>query len=255
MFEQSLLQNSAKSGWRKLLSVALSVAFQCLTIAAMILSPMIFTEGIPKIRAGARFIMPEPPPRLEIAPQPAGGPRHGGFTLRPQSTIAQQLTPPRIIPSGIDLTPDALPAPPDFVGTNSFTDRIGDCRGAACATLFASDSGRGVKPPEPPAPQPVHTVKLDPTPVSRIENSRILFRPQPVYPPMARQTRVQGTVRLEAIISRSGLIENLRVLSGHPLLVKAALDAVAQWRYRPTLLNGEAVEVITTVEVNFTLNQ
>jgi protein TonB len=76
-----------------------------------------------------------------------------------------------------------------------------------------------------------------------------------VYPPLARQTRISGTVRLHAIIGKDGSVQQLEVLSGHPLLVQAALDAVRQWRYRPTLLNGEPVEVDTTIDVIFSLNQ
>jgi protein TonB len=76
-----------------------------------------------------------------------------------------------------------------------------------------------------------------------------------VYPPLARQTRISGTVRLHAIIAKDGTVQQLEVLSGHPLLVQAALDAVRQWRYQPTLLNGEPVEVDTTVDVIFSLNQ
>ena len=76
-----------------------------------------------------------------------------------------------------------------------------------------------------------------------------------MYPPLARQTRISGTVRLHAIIGKNGSVQQLEVISGHPLLVQAALDAVRQWRYRPTLLNGEPVEVDTTIDVIFSLNQ
>jgi protein TonB len=76
-----------------------------------------------------------------------------------------------------------------------------------------------------------------------------------MYPPLARQTRISGTVRLHAIIGKNGAVQQLEVISGHPLLVQAALDAVRQWRYRPTLLNGEPVEVDTTIDVIFSLNQ
>jgi periplasmic protein TonB len=75
-----------------------------------------------------------------------------------------------------------------------------------------------------------------------------------VYPPLARSARVQGTVTLRAVISRNGTIQNLQVLTGHPLLVKAAKDAVQQWRYRPYILNGEPMEVETQVTVNFLLS-
>jgi len=82
----------------------------------------------------------------------------------------------------------------------------------------------------------------------------LIYRPQPVYPPLARSARVQGSVLLQAVISRAGTIENLQVLSGHPMLVQAAINAVRQWRYRPYVLNGEPVELETQVTVNFVLS-
>ena len=82
----------------------------------------------------------------------------------------------------------------------------------------------------------------------------LIHRVQPDYPPLARQARIQGQVVLRAMISREGTIENLQVLSGHPMLVQAAVDAVRQWRYRPYVLNGEPVEVETQVTVNFVLS-
>jgi protein TonB len=77
----------------------------------------------------------------------------------------------------------------------------------------------------------------------------------PVYPPLAKATRVQGMVEFTALISKDGRIENLQLVHGHPLLVNAARAAVEQWRYRPTLLNGQPVEVVTDIIVNFTLTQ
>ena len=75
----------------------------------------------------------------------------------------------------------------------------------------------------------------------------------PVYPPPARSARIQGQVVLQAVISKQGVIENLIVLAGHPLLVPAAIEAVRQWRYRPYVLNNEPVEVETQITVNFSL--
>jgi len=86
-----------------------------------------------------------------------------------------------------------------------------------------------------------------------VEAAKLIFQVKPEYPPLAKMARIQGVVRLEAVISTGGTIRNLRVLAGHPLLVKAAIDAVARWRYQPTLLNGDPVEVITEIDVNFTL--
>ena len=88
-----------------------------------------------------------------------------------------------------------------------------------------------------------------------VQAAKIIKRVQPVYPPLARQTRIQGTVRLHVIIAKDGTIKQLEITSGHPLLQQASLDAVKQWRYQPTLLNGKPVEVDTTIDVIFTLNE
>lgn len=88
-----------------------------------------------------------------------------------------------------------------------------------------------------------------------MEESKLISGPRPVYPPLARQARIEGTVRLEAVISREGTILNLRAVSGHPLLIPAALAAVRQWVFRPTSLNGDPVEVATEIEVHFTLQK
>ena len=88
-----------------------------------------------------------------------------------------------------------------------------------------------------------------------VASAKLLNRVQPVYPPLARQTRISGTVRLHAIVAKDGAIQSLEVISGHPVLQQAALDAVRQWRYEPTLLNGEPVEVDTTIDVVFALNE
>ena len=82
----------------------------------------------------------------------------------------------------------------------------------------------------------------------------LIRRVQPVYPPLARSARVQGSVVLSALISNAGTMENLRVLSGHPMLVAAAVEAVRQWRYRPYILNAEPIEVETQITVSFSLS-
>ena len=88
-----------------------------------------------------------------------------------------------------------------------------------------------------------------------MQAANILRQVKPPYPPLARQARIQGTVRFNAVIGKDGHIQNLQLVSGHPLLVAAATQAVEQWVYKPTLLNDVAVDVITTIDVNFTLNQ
>ena len=87
-----------------------------------------------------------------------------------------------------------------------------------------------------------------------VSQGLLIKKVQPAYPPLARQARIQGTVLLQAEISKDGAIENLRLISGHPMLAPAAIEAVKQWRYKPYMLNGEPVAVETQVQVNFTLS-
>jgi TonB family protein len=90
---------------------------------------------------------------------------------------------------------------------------------------------------------------------SNVQAAKLLQYPKPVYPPLAKQAGISGAVHLNAIIGRDGTVQNLTVVSGHPLLIPAAMEAVKQWTYEPTLLNGQAVEVLTQIEVEFTLLQ
>ena len=110
----------------------------------------------------------------------------------------------------------------------------------------------------PPPPPPVKKPKPKPPQRIRVggsvQRARLIRQPKPQYPPLARQARIQGTVRFTAIIGKDGKIANLTLESGHPLLVPAATAAVSQWVYKPTMLNGEPVEVVTVIDVNFTLS-
>jgi protein TonB len=109
-----------------------------------------------------------------------------------------------------------------------------------------------VAPPPPPvkkAPPPPQRIRVG----GSVQKAMLARQVRPQYPPLARQARIQGTVKLTAVIAKDGSIQELEVMSGHPLLVPAAMQAVRQWQYKPTLLNGQAVEVVTQIDVNFTL--
>jgi TonB family protein len=109
--------------------------------------------------------------------------------------------------------------------------------------------------PQPPPPPPAS----DGTPRIRVggmvQQIKLISQIAPTYPPLAKEARVQGMVRLNAVIAKDGTVRDLQILSGHPLLVPAAVEAVKQWRYQTTLLNGNPVEVMTTIDVNFTLSE
>jgi len=84
--------------------------------------------------------------------------------------------------------------------------------------------------------------------------ARLIYQVKPVYPKLAREARIQGTVRLAALINKKGEVEHLRLIYGHPFLVKAAIDAVKQWRYRPMIVSGLPVSMVTNIDVTFSLN-
>ena len=126
---------------------------------------------------------------------------------------------------------------------------LGGIEGGSAGGILGGIVSAAPPPPTPPPPPPPERVRVG----GQVQSAKLLNQPRPSYPPLARQARIQGTVRLEAVISKDGAIEELKVVSGHPLLIQSAIDAVKQWRYQPTQLNGVAVEVVTTIDVNFTL--
>ena len=114
-----------------------------------------------------------------------------------------------------------------------------------------------VAPPPPPPPQAEVPKPATPERIrigGKVEAARLIHEVQPEYPVLASQARIGGTVRLKAIIGRDGTVEDLSLVSGQPLLVQAAMEAVKQWVYKPTYLNGVPVEVLTEVVVNFRLS-
>jgi protein TonB len=159
---------------------------------------------------------------------------------------AGKLIAPKVIPKDIKIIKEEE-APPDMGGVSGGVP--GGVSGGSMGGVMGGVIG-GVGTAAPPPP------RVTPKRVSvggNVQAARLVNRVQPVYPPLARQTRISGTVKLHAIIGKNGAVEQLQVLSGHPLLVQSALDAVKQWRYQPTLLNGDPVEVDTEIDVIFSL--
>jgi protein TonB len=247
MFEQSLLETAAK-GTRRPWTVLVSFVFQGLLLGILIVLPLLSIDALPRFQT---FRMIEPPPGRPETQPPVRQVTHVQAEHQSEFVDNRRLMAPTVIPDKISTFTDEAPlAPPSgsFMPLNGVQGGLGDPRLSAFVPH--------VEAPPPPTPAPARTEKTRPVVIGGdVQSSMAISRPNPVYPPIARQARIQGRVMLEALISRNGTIENLRVVNGHPLLVPAALDAVRQWRYRPTMLNGEPVEVQTTIEVNFTLSQ
>ena len=129
------------------------------------------------------------------------------------------------------------------------------CQTVSILALVLTAGCRSV-PPLHPATAEESKAPLEKGPIHVAStSSRMIHYVRPIYPKAAKKAHIEGTVRFEVLISKTGELREIHLVSGDSILVPAALEAVKQWRYAPTLLNGEPVEVKTTVDINFTLNQ
>lgn len=235
MFEQALDNASRRrQGW----SFAGSLALEAAGIGFLIVLPLLNTYEIDLgrwARATFRIAIPPPPapPPPRAAPAPRSAPARYEAGFRAPAAIPDQVAVLHDI--GMPLSPIGGSAAPQ--GMEGGLGEAG-VEGVLGMLALASD--------KPPLPPPIRVG-------GRVQYARLLHRELPVYPPEAIEQHLSGTVKLEAIIGVDGLVRDLRLIEGHPMLAGAALDAVAKWRYRPTRLNGVVVEVITLIDVNFNL--
>jgi protein TonB len=148
---------------------------------------------------------------------------------------------------------DELPPPSAGVVGGVYGGVPGGAAGGVLGGIISSAASAAPPPPPPPPPAAPKVTRVRVG--GNVQAAAKVRGQNPAYPPLAKQARIQGHVVFTAIIGRDGTIQNLQLVSGHPLLVPAAQAAVSQWVYHPTLLNGEPVEVITQIDVNFTLSQ
>jgi protein TonB len=193
---------------------------------------------------------PRAPKAMKLVETP-GQARHGAaFVAR---RLAKPFVAPTIVPTGAPASHDG---PEMLLIHGPSLEGVGYADGITGAVeipgLGRTPEIRVAAPPEKKQP-PSEAKRISIG--GNVMEAKLLKRVMPVYPPLARQARISGTVRLQGIISREGRVVNLQVQSGHPLLIAAAVEAVRHWVYRPTLLNGQAVEVIAPIEVHFTLFQ
>ena len=241
MFADSLLDSAWAHDSRRGWTTAVSFAVQIFAVAVLVLLPLIYSEGLPAVQWAAHIVAPAPPPGPPV-------PAQARNTPPPASNVSadQRLITPTQIPDHTAMiTDDVLPPPPD--PGRYVEGAIGD-RGARDGVMHSILSSiTNIIPP------PVRPTVARPPMISHMMEGNLIHKIQPDYPPLARQARIQGNVVLHAIIDKDGRVGELQVISGHPLLVQSALEAVKNWRYQPTQLNGEPVEVDTTITVSFVL--
>lgn len=237
-FSAYLIYAAAKTKNWKRAAVPLGTMVEALVVFALILYPLIHTSALPKAQL-ANFL---------VAPAPPSPPPPPAVQLRSvqRVTIAQLMAAPSVIPKTIERVNEQPALMSNALGT-AVPGSVPNGIGSNLPGLLPSASS---VPPPPSAPKAPSRIRLG----GMVEAARIIYHPIPVYPPLAKMARIQGIVRLEAVIGKNGAIENLRVISGHPLLIQSALDAVRSWRYKPTLLDGAPVEVVTEIDVEFTLS-
>jgi protein TonB len=244
MFED-LNEMKKSDGGRKAASFAMALVIESAIIFAIVITPLIFFSILPDSEL-LTFLMTPPAPPTPIPPTPPQDPDTNRQRIQ-ETTFDSEFVAPRRIP-------DVLPPPDDL---------------SVYATVPYSPDRQYVSPvpvfPVNPIiqPKPVKIVELPPPPPPQKEtyrlggdvlSARLIRQVPPTYPQMAKAVRAQGDVVLEVEVDDEGNVVDVVALSGHNLLRKAAEDAVRQWKYSPTLLNGEPVPVIAKVTVKFTLN-
>ena len=239
MFEDALMESSHRIKTRSRYWSFLAVLINCSVLIALIIWPLLHPDALPVQIMAALLVAPSPPP-------PAPLPQVTQQRLQVRSELLDnQIQTPSKIPKVIKLDNEAASSQPSMVGVIGSEGTADGARGGSLNDLFSDIGTRPtvVKPSTPP--------KLSIS--SGVMAGNLLDKTVPQYPAIARAARIQGTVVLQATIAKDGTIQNLRVINGPPMLQQTAIDAVRSWHYKPYLLNGEPVEVETTINVVFNL--
>ena len=239
MFEDSLIESGGKLRTKRGRTTFFSFCLEAVIVIILILIPLMFTEALPKGQLMTFLVAPPPPPP---PPPPPAAVVH--VAKIETDIVNNQLRQPTRIPKKVEMIKEDEAPPPS---TSGVIGGIGVPGGASSGVIGGIISSTPVAVPK----VAVQRIRVS----SGVTQGMKIHDVTPQYPQMAKIARVQGPVVLAAVIGKDGSIANLHVLStASPLLNQAAIDAVKQWRYRPYILNGEPVEVDTTITVNFTLS-
>jgi protein TonB len=248
MFSDSLL-DFGQANKRKAFATTTSFIFNCIAIGLMLVVPLMFTEELPKAQLLTFLVAPPPPP----PPPPPAAAQMQKIVHQIQTDVLStgELRTPTKIPRKIQMIKEDE-APPPMAVTGGVVGGVpggipgGQMGGVIGSVISATNSLANVPKFVPVTPQRVRISQ-------GVTKGLLIHKEEPAYPALARAARVQGDVVLSAVIDVNGQIQNLTLVSGHPMLVPAAIAAVRQWRYKPYLLNGAPVEVETTITVIFSL--
>jgi len=248
LFSETLLEASSTRHPRRGLQLLFSIGLHILVLLALVLPPLYFADTL-DLRHFTQTLLvapppPPPPPAAQAVVKSNAAPRH--MLLSGGKLIA-----PTAVPSRIVMLKEE-PLPPEI--GNGVADGVpggvpGGQLGGVIGGVISDASRTNLPTPVSATRQPKIPIRVG----GRVRPPRVLLKPSPVYPPLAKQTRIQGTVSIDAVIDTEGNVVEMSVVSGHPLLISAALDAVKNWKYAPTYLNDQAVAVQLMVTVRFQL--
>jgi len=247
MFQDSVLEFGFQRK-RKAMATTTSFILNVLAIGVLLAIPLAFTEELPKAQLLTFLVAPPPPPP---PPPAAAQPVKVVKVIQTDVLSSGALRTPTRIPTKIQMIKEEEAPPPMPAGGGGVIGGVpggipGGQMGGVIGGIVNSTSLAAVPKFTPVVPQRIRISQ-------GVTKGLLIHRVEPAYPTLAKQARVQGEVLLIAIIDVNGQIQNLQLVSGHPMLVQAALAAVKQWRYKPYLLNGQPVEVETTITVIFNL--
>jgi protein TonB len=248
LFQDSLLDSGVAQHKRRAWPTLLSFVLQFVMLGVVVLLPLWFTQVLPKEQMLTFLEAPPPPP----PPPPAASTPPAARVVKVTSNIADgQLRTPSRIPKRVQVLQED-DVPPLMATEGGVVGGVpGGIPGGRLGGVIGGIIGSAPSPAVVPVlPKPVPTLQRVRVSAGAT-NGRLIYRVEPIYPPVAQQAHIQGAVVLAALIDKGGNVQSLQVVSGHPLLVRAAIDAVKQWRYQPLLVNGQPIEVETTVTVNF----
>lgn len=227
------------------LSLLFSLLVHAVVLCALVTLPLLFFRALHEEELLAFLYSPPPPPTQPPAPAPpvhrAAAPSfiaHANLEIAP-TQIPAGISPPEDVPEEFGLE--------RLITNDGFSAKEREEAAGVIASLLPKEIHKPIVPPPPPP-------RRERVRIATLQESKLIFKPDPVYPEIARRARVSGTVVLDVQIDEEGNVFDIRVLSGHPLLNAAAVEAVRRWKYSPTVLNGEPVPVVATVTVIFRLN-
>lgn len=245
-FSRSMIEANRMQSGRKSLEVAFSLIFHVLVISSIILSSLWFTNVI-DIKAYTLTLIVGPPPPAPPPPAPVVVRK---VTVAPRHVFFEKgkLVAPSFIPKQVNVIKEAAPEDADLGAV--FGGVPGGVPGGQMGGVLGGVLGGTGTSPAAPVP-----VKKAPVRVGgRVKAPHAIYSPAPEYPAIAKGARIEGVVVIKAILDERGNVVEMSIVSGPPLLYKAALDAVAKWKYQPTYLNEEPISVEMNVIVTFQLN-